>query len=104
MRADQERGETRFSLLETIRAYALERLREAGEEDQVRGRHLDWAQAFVVATEPLLWTAEQKTWLERLDLELDNVRAALAWSAGGAGLYATGEFNPAPIFYLVPQG
>ena len=29
---------------------------------------------------------------------------ALAWSAGGGGLYATGEFNPAPIFYLVPQG
>lgn len=28
---------------------------------------------------------------------------ALAWSAGGAGLYATGEFSPAPIFYLVPQ-
>lgn len=28
---------------------------------------------------------------------------ALAWSAGGAGLYASGEFSPAPIFYLVPQ-
>ena len=28
---------------------------------------------------------------------------ALAWSAGGGGLYATGEFNPAPLFYLVPQ-
>ncbi len=28
---------------------------------------------------------------------------ALTWSAGGAGLYATGEFSPAPIFYLVPQ-
>src|SRR5690606_15748627 len=28
---------------------------------------------------------------------------ALAWSAGGSGLYATGEFNPAPLFYLVPQ-
>lgn len=28
---------------------------------------------------------------------------ALAWSAGGGGLYATGEFSPAPIFYLVPQ-
>ena len=27
---------------------------------------------------------------------------ALAWSAGGGGLYATGEFTPAPIFYLVP--
>ncbi len=29
---------------------------------------------------------------------------ALAWSSGGAGLYASGEFSPAPIFYLVPQG
>ena len=29
---------------------------------------------------------------------------ALAWSSGGGGLYATGEFSPAPLFYLVPQG
>ena len=29
---------------------------------------------------------------------------AIAWTSGGNGLYATGEFNPAPLFYLVPQG
>jgi non-specific serine/threonine protein kinase len=82
VRADQERGETRFGLLETIREYALGKLREAGEEDQARGRHLEWVQAFVSKAEPLLWTPAQRIWLERLDLELDNVRAALAWSVG----------------------
>ena len=41
---------------------------------------------------------------EAHDIPLIPQAEAMAWSAGGAGLYATGEFNPAPIFYLVPQG
>lgn len=82
VRADQAHGETRFRLLETIHEYALAKLRETDEEDQVRGRHLDWTRAFVADAEPKLWTLDQRAWLDRLDLELDNVRAALAWSAG----------------------
>ena len=42
MVADQSREETRFGLLETIREYALGKLRDSGEEDRVRQRHLDW--------------------------------------------------------------
>ncbi|GAB1406988.1 hypothetical protein MASR1M8_09070 [Thermomonas brevis] len=41
---------------------------------------------------------------EAHDVPLIPQAEALAWSSGGGGLYATGEFNPAPIFYLVPQG
>ena len=37
------------------------------------------------------------------DVPLIPQAEALAWSAGGAGLYATGEFKPAPMFYLSPQ-
>ena len=41
---------------------------------------------------------------ETHDIPLIPQAEALTWSAGGNGLYATGEFNPAPLFYLVPQG
>lgn len=40
---------------------------------------------------------------EAHDVPLIPQAEALAWSAGGSGLYATGEFNPAPIFYLTPE-
>lgn len=56
-----------------------------------RAAHEDWAQA--VAHPP-----------EAHDVPLIPQAEALAWSTGGGGLYATGEFRPAPIFYLVPQG
>ena len=41
---------------------------------------------------------------ETHDIPLIPQAEALGWSAGGAGLYATGESHPAPLFYLVPQG
>ena len=77
---DHSRGEARFSLLETIREYALGMLREAGEEQALRQRHRAWIVALATRAEDGLWTAEQRAWLELLDRELDNVRAALAWS------------------------
>src|SRR5262249_39793164 len=79
---DHARGEARFGLLETIREYALGLLREAGEEHRLRQRHLDWVLALAQQADVQLWTSEQRAWLHRLDAELDNVRAALAWSAG----------------------
>jgi non-specific serine/threonine protein kinase len=79
---DHTRDEARFGLLETIREYALGMLREAGEEHHLRQRHLDWVLALAQQADVQLWTSEQRDWLARLDAELDNVRAALAWSAG----------------------
>jgi non-specific serine/threonine protein kinase len=80
--ADQSQEETRFGLLETIREYTLGKLRDSGEEDLIRQRHLAWMLALARQAEPLLWTSAQRTWLARLDQELENLRAALAWSAG----------------------
>jgi non-specific serine/threonine protein kinase len=78
--SDDWRGSRRYRLLDTIRAYALERLRASGEEALVRSRHLDWAVRLAEQADSRLWTFEQKTWLERLDRELPNLRTALAWS------------------------
>ena len=71
--------EARVWLLETIRAYAAERLADMGEWALVGARHAFYYAAMVEKIEPRLIGAEQDEALRQLDLELDNVRAALAW-------------------------
>jgi non-specific serine/threonine protein kinase len=76
----EERGEARYRLLETIRQYARSRLLESGEESVLRGRHRDWFLSLAERAEPELRGPDQGMWLDRLELEHDNLRAALAWS------------------------
>jgi predicted ATPase len=73
-------GEPRFRRLETIRAYALERLAAHGEAEALRERHLAYYLALAEAAEPHLRGAEQIVWADRLEQEHDNFRAALAWA------------------------
>jgi predicted ATPase/class 3 adenylate cyclase len=73
-------GETsRWSMLESVRAYAREELQRAGEMDEVQGRHAAWCLSFAREAERGLRDAGQEGWLARLDLEHDNLRAALRW-------------------------
>lgn len=81
----QQEGEEepRFSLLETIREYAAEKLAERGEEQGVRNAHAIY---FTEPTErgaPKLYGPEQKEWQDRLQREHDNLRAVLEWSLRG---------------------
>lgn len=79
--ADQERGaEARYRLLETIRQYAREKLLETGEGEAVRDRHLAYFVAQAERAEPELAGPDQVAWLIRLELDLDNTRAALEWA------------------------
>jgi predicted ATPase/class 3 adenylate cyclase len=73
-------GEPRFGMLETIREYAGERLAESGERDELTSRHAQHYLALAERAEPELTGNEQIAWLDRLDREIDNVRAALRWS------------------------
>jgi predicted ATPase/DNA-binding CsgD family transcriptional regulator len=73
-------GEPRMRLLETVREYALEQLRAAGEEAATRRRHADFFMTLAEETSPHLAGGDRDRWLLRLDAELDNIRAALAWS------------------------
>jgi predicted ATPase/class 3 adenylate cyclase len=70
----------RHRMLESLRAYAWERLSESGEAEQSRRRHADFFLALTEKAEPELTGPQQRTWLETLDAEHDNVRAALRWS------------------------
>ncbi len=80
VQVERRGGETRYRLLETIRQYGRERLEEASQAQGVRSRHRDWYLALAERAEPELWGAEVRLWLDRLDLEHDNLRAALDWS------------------------
>jgi non-specific serine/threonine protein kinase len=73
-------GEARFSMLETIREYARERLRESGFAESVRGLHSAYFLALAERAEPELRGPEQVVWIGRLEREHDNLRAALGWS------------------------
>jgi tetratricopeptide (TPR) repeat protein len=66
-------------MLEPVRQYALERLREGGEAGEVRRRHAEFFLALAERAEPELSEAGQAMWLDRLERELDNLRAALEW-------------------------
>ncbi|MGO9656363.1 LuxR family transcriptional regulator [Mycobacterium sp.] len=77
--ADESGGRTRYRLLETVRQYALEKLGESGEADSVRSRHRDhYTSLAALLDAPAGSDYEQR--LEQADLEIDNLRAAFAWS------------------------
>lgn len=75
--------QARYRLLETIRQYAAEKLHDAGEFELVRGRHRDWYIALVEQAQDGLSGGEQAEWLNRLEMEHDNLRAALEWTIHG---------------------
>lgn len=70
----------RGSLLEPIREFALERLAKRGELEDRRDRHAAHFLALAEEAAPHLASAEQRTWLDRLVTERDNLRAAVGWA------------------------
>jgi predicted ATPase/class 3 adenylate cyclase len=73
-------GAARYRLLETVRQYARDRLLEAGDAVSARNRHLGFFVHLSLQAEPQLRGPEQAEWLNRLETEHDNLRAALTWS------------------------
>ncbi|MFL5688353.1 MAG: ATP-binding protein, partial [Chloroflexota bacterium] len=70
-------GEPRFRLLDTIRAFSAEKLEADGEVELIRGRHRDWYVALAERAAAELSGADQRRWLDRLELEHDDIRAVL---------------------------
>jgi predicted ATPase len=78
---DHPGRDPRFTMLETIREYAFERLAASGELSTYQRRHAEHVLALAKEAEPHLMRAAAGSWLDRLQAEHDNLRAALAWSA-----------------------
>jgi len=83
--AEEHAEGMRFRLLETVRQYAEHRLIEGGEDTAARWCHADWFLHLAEEAEPPLTGANQKRWLDRLEVEHDNLRAAMTWYAGQEG-------------------
>jgi len=76
---EEDHGGPRYRLLETVRQYGRERLVESGEDEAVGRRHRDWYLRSAEEAEPGLQEPQQEIWLDRLEAEHDNLRAALEW-------------------------
>ena len=92
---DTGTGPVRYRLLETVRQYAMRRLEghDRSAADEARTAHRDYYRALAEAAAPQLVSHEQTEWLDRLDLELDNLRTAITFSLQQA--------DPAPAIRLV---
>ena len=82
------RTQARYRLLETIREYALEKLDESDEGQRLHDRHLDLFLARAEESMPKQFMAYQQLWLNWLEGEHDNLRAALAWALEGKRIEA----------------
>ena len=92
----QTEHETRYGFHEVVRSFAGEKLVEAGEEQMIRDRHLEYYLELLQQLEPALQGTNQELWLERLFVERDNIRAALEWAARTnvqAGLYLSNRLR-----------
>jgi predicted ATPase/DNA-binding CsgD family transcriptional regulator len=103
-------GETRFRMLESIRAYAAGRLADAGEATDVQRRHRDvvledaeYNAAIALAERPAPWGVRVGLF-RRYDTELDNVLAALAWSLEHGEIEAGLRLSTALRTYCLPRG
>ncbi len=84
---DRAGAEPRFSMLETIREYALDRLAESGEQDATRRAHAAYYLVLAEEGNPELSSADRTRWLTECDVEIDNFRFALDW------LFQTQDLN-----------
>jgi predicted ATPase/DNA-binding SARP family transcriptional activator len=78
--SEHSTGETRYGMLETIREYAVQKLDQSGEADEVRNRHLGFFMRLAEQAQPEIFLSSQIAWLDLLEIELDNLRAAMEWS------------------------
>jgi non-specific serine/threonine protein kinase len=79
-RTDYPGGDSRYTLLETVREFGVECLEQSGEAGIIHQRHAAWFLALARQADAKQATTERDTWLDRLDAELGNLHAALGWS------------------------
>ena len=97
---EERQGESRYRYLETIRQYAMEKLLESGEAVNARNRHLAHFLEYARRAEEHYGTAQRLLWLNRLEVEHDNIRSALGWALESDPESALQMVCLLPIFWL----
>jgi tetratricopeptide (TPR) repeat protein len=87
---EDDSGQGRYRLLETVRQYSRERWKEQGEGDTFRNQHRTFFLALAEEADTHLSDPEQVSWLNRLEAEHDNLRAAFDWCLGDPAGAETG--------------
>jgi non-specific serine/threonine protein kinase len=80
LRLDETSDEPRYRMLETIREFGVVQLAQHGEAEPIHKAHAHYFLALAERAAPAWWGPAPDVWLDRLDAEYDNLRAALAWS------------------------
>ncbi len=84
-RAGGDGAEPRYLMLETVREYAAGKLEAEGESEEAHRKHAGYFLKLAETADVKLTGGEQAEWLQRLEAEHDNIRAALAWMLVGEG-------------------
>ncbi len=77
----EQSGAARYRFLETIRQYAMEKLLESGEAVESRDRQLEYVLKLAGTVRQAVLGSERLAWLDHMEVEHDNLRAALEWSS-----------------------
>jgi tetratricopeptide (TPR) repeat protein len=96
---NEEGDELRYRMLEPVRQYALEKLEEGGEAEEVQRRHSAHYLALAEEAEPRIRGRDQVAWLDRLEAENDNLRAAIGWSLEAGEAQTAARFGWALSMY-----
>jgi non-specific serine/threonine protein kinase len=79
LQVDSNGESPRFRMLEMVREYALEQLKESGRESDLRHLHANWCVSEAEQAEAELPNSGQVQWLDRVDAEMENLRSAMSW-------------------------
>jgi predicted ATPase len=91
----------RYGMLEPVRQYAWEKLKESGEAEEVKRRHALHYLALAERAEPLIKGRDQVEWLDRLEAENGNLLAAIRWSLEAGETQTAARFGWALRMYWV---
>jgi predicted ATPase len=97
-------GEPRFVMLETIHEYTTEKLEESGEYQELRASHAAYFVALAEKAAPEIEGPDQVSWMERLEAEHDNLRAALSWSLKARDMETALRIGGALWWFWVVRG
>lgn len=101
---EERNGEARYRMLDTIQQYAREKALQSGDAARVRERHLDFFVTMAEEAEAHLRSAAQLTWLNRLEAEAHNLRAALGWSQARGEIEAGLRLASALFWFWLLRG